>query len=90
MNKYFPITLKTKTHRRLRSPLITTRIMKCILRKQRLFRLLRNGFLSYNEYKIYVKKLRLLLGTVREQYFVRRLSSLNTDMKEKTGKFYIA
>ena len=37
---------------------------------------------EYNVHKIYVKtKLRLLLWTAREQYFVRRLSSLNTDMK---------
>ena len=81
MNKNFPIILKTITQRRLLLPWITTGIMEYIRKKHRWFRLLRNGLLSYNVYKIYVKKLRLLLRTAREQYFVRRLTSLNTDMK---------
>ena len=34
------------------------------------------GLLSYDVYKINVKKLRFLLKTVKKQYFVRRPSSL--------------
>ena len=82
MNKYFLNRLKTITQRRLHSPWITTGIMKCIRQKYRWFSLLRNGWLCYNAYKVYVKKLRLLLRTTMEQYFVRRVTSPNSDMKK--------
>ena len=42
---------------------------------------MRCGMVSYNSYKLYVKKLRLLLRTPREQYYVRRLKSLNNGVK---------
>ena len=57
--------------------------MICTREKYRWLKLLRNGLLSHIVYKNYVKKLRLLLKTVRKQYLFRRLSSLNTDMKRK-------
>ena len=81
MNKYFPIRIKTITQRRMHSPWITTGIVKCIRKRHRCFRLLRNCLLSYNMYKLYVGKLRLLLRTAGEQYFVRTLISRYTDMK---------
>ena len=43
---------------------------------------MRRGKISYNSYKFYVKKLSLLLITALEQYFVRRLDSLNNDAKQ--------
>ena len=46
MNNFFPIKLKTITQRRLHSPWITTRIMKCIRKKHRWFRLLRNSLIG--------------------------------------------
>ena len=81
MNKYFPIRHKTITQRRLHSPWISSDIMKCIRKKHRWFRLMRRGLISYNSFKLYAKKLRLLLRTAREQYYVRRLDSLNYDVK---------
>ena len=77
--RYFPIRHKTLTRRRLRSSRITSSIMKCFRKKHRWFRLQRNGSISYNFYKVYVKKLSLLLRTAREQ----RLSPLNNDMIHK-------
>ena len=52
---------KTITQRRLHSPTITTGIMKCIRKKHRWFRFLRNGLLSYNVYKVFVKKTPLIV-----------------------------
>ena len=86
MNKYFLIRLKTVTRTRLQSAWITIGMVKCIHKKHGWLRLLRNALLSYNVYKIYMKKLRLLLRTTREQYFVRRLSFPDTD-KKRNWKF---
>ena len=41
---------------------------------------MRRGMISDNSYKLHVKKLRLLLRTAQEQYYVRRLDSLNYDV----------
>ena len=38
---------------------------------------MRRDMISWNSYKFYVKKLHLLLRTIREQCYVRRLDSLN-------------
>ena len=39
------------------------------------------GMISYYSFKLYAKKLRLLLRTARKKYYVRRLDSLNYDVK---------
>ena len=43
---------------------------------------MRPDMTSYNSYKLNVKKLRLLLRAAREQYYGRRLDSLNNDVKQ--------
>ena len=81
MNKYFAMRHKAIMQRRLHSPWITSDIMKCIRKKHRWFRLMKRGLMSCNSFKLYSKKLRSLLRTAREQYHVRRLDSLNYDVK---------
>ena len=57
-------------------------IMKCIRKKKnRWFRLMRRGMISYNSYKLNVKKQLWLLRTAQEKYCVRRLDSFNNDVK---------
>ena len=43
---------------------------------------MRRSMVKCNSYKFFVKKIRLLLRTAREQYYVRRLNSLNYDVKQ--------
>ena len=42
---------------------------------------MRRGMISWNSYKLYIKKLRLSLRTAREQYYLKRLNSLNLGVK---------
>ena len=49
--------------------------------KHRWVRVLRNGLANYKLYKVYAKKLRLLIRTAREQSYVQRLWYLNNYMQ---------
>ena len=65
---------KSLTQRRLHSPRINSGIMKCIRKKYRWFRLLRNGSIRNISYKVCVLK------TARQKCYAQRLCSFNNDM----------
>ena len=73
LNEDFQVRHKTITQRRLHSPCITPNIMERVRKKHKWFKLLRNGLISYNFYKTYLKTLRLSLRTARKYYHVQRL-----------------
>ena len=81
LNKYFPIKTKSISPKRIKAPWITTKIIKCIQKKHRWFRLMRSGRITNISYKQYAAELRKLLRMAEEKYYQRKLLSLNNDMK---------
>ena len=81
LNRYFPIKTKTISNKRIKSPWITPAILRCISKKHRWFRLFRDGIITARSYKSYTGELRRLLRTAEEEYYVRKFTSLNGDMK---------
>ena len=81
-NKYFPIKTKTVTSKRLNAPWLTRAIVKCIQKKHRWWRLLKDKRITKESYKLYTAKLRKLLRDAEEDYFRRKFNSLKNDQKK--------
>ena len=81
-NKYFPICAKQFSHKRLKSPWVTSSILQCIRKKHRWYRLVRTAKITPRSYDLYVKSLRNLMKTAEQQYYVRRFDSLGNDIKK--------
>ena len=82
LNKYFPIKTKTIAHKRIMTPWITDRIKKCIDKKHRLYRMVRDNRITLRCYKKYCKTLRSLLRIARNRYYSKKLISLGNNMKK--------
>ena len=81
MNKYFPIRIKHISYKRLKSPWITSAILRCIKKKHRWHRLYKEGIITYRSYNEYAADTRMLLRVAEEEYYARKLSSFGDDMK---------
>ena len=81
LKKYFPIKTKKVSCKRFNYPWITTTIVKCIRKKHRWYRMMKNGLITYDSYQRISKKLRKLLKMCEEEYYIKKLTSLNRDVK---------
>ena len=81
LNKFFPIMTKTLSNKRLKSPWITSDIVKCIRKKHRWYRMMRAGQINRSCYADLTRKLRQILQMAEEDYYFIRFKSLNHDMK---------
>ena len=86
LNRYFPIKTKMISSKRIKSPWITPAILRCISKKHRWTRLYSDGIITARSYKSYSGELRRLLRTAEDEYYVRKFSSLNGDMKRKARR----
>ena len=80
-NKYFPVKTKILSHKRLKSPWITTDILKCIKKKCRWYRLMKSNIITYQSYKRLSKSLRSLLRFAEADFYRRKFDSLGNDMR---------
>ena len=76
LNKYFPWKSKQIGIKRLNSPWITNEIISCIRKKHTWYRLLKNGLITKNSYKLYCKALRKLLNLAECEYVRSKFKSL--------------
>ena len=81
LNKYFPVMTKCLSEKRLKSPWITSAIVKCIRKKFRWYRLMKQNLILRASYREYAAELRKLLRVAEQEYYVRRFNSLDRDMK---------
>lgn len=80
-DKYFPIRTKTISYKRQRSPWITSLILKCIRKKHRWYRLMKNELITRESYVKYTKNLRELLCKAEQHYYLRKFNNLGADTK---------
>ena len=81
LDKYFPTKCKKISQKRLKSPWMTTKLLKCIRKKHRWYNMMKRGQITVNCYKVFEKKLRKVLRMAEEEYHERKLESLNNDIK---------
>ena len=72
---------KCLSEKRLKSPWITSAIVKCIRKKFRWYRLMKQNLILRASYREYAAELRKLLRVAEQEYYVRRFNSLDKDMK---------
>ena len=85
-NRYFPILTKQVNNKKKKSPWVKNDVVRCIRKKYVWYKLLLRGRITKNSYNRYCRALRNLLLIAEEEYYRKRLASLNRD-KKRTGKF---
>ena len=74
LDKYFPIKSKKISQKRLKTPWLTTKLLKCIRKKHRWYKMMKRGQITVNCYKEFEKKLRKVLRMAEEKYHERKLN----------------
>ena len=69
------------SEKRVKTPWINKRILKCIDKKHDWYKLVKRGLICNNSYKKYCYALRELLRMAKEDYYKSKLSSLSGDQK---------
>ena len=82
LNKYFPKKTKTISFKRNIAPWITGIIKKCIDKKHKWYKMVKDKRITSRCYKKYCKTLRNLLRIARNQYYSNKLKSLGKNMKK--------
>ena len=82
MNKYFPIRQKTISIKRIKTPWITTSILRCINKKHRWYRMFRQNLITHESYKKCCNALRYIIDLARCTYYQRKLNSLKNDQRK--------
>ena len=71
-NKYFPVKKKFISTKRLNSPWLTTRLIKCIRNKHWLFQKFKQNIITYEMYQMYCKLLKLTLMMAEQNCYRNR------------------
>ena len=82
LKKYFPFRTKSISCRRLEAPWITSRILKCIKRKHRWYRMAKSNLISVDSYKKCCKALKNLLKLAKSEYYLHKFTSLGNNPKK--------
>ena len=82
-NENFPIMTKTVSYKRVRSPWITTRVVKLIRKKFYLFKLFRQNQITYHDYAYYANKLKELLKLLQMRYHRTQLKKYSSNIRKK-------
>ena len=82
LNKYFPIKTKNISYKRTITPWITNNMKKCINKKHKWYKMVKENRITLRCYKKYCKTLRYLLRVARNQYYSNKLRSLGKNMKK--------
>ena len=77
VQKYFPIRKKSLSEKRSNAPWMTTKLVKCIRKKHKWFKLLRSGLITRNSYMRYCSLLRKLLTTAERVYYREKFRGVN-------------
>ena len=80
--KYFPQKTKFISPKRLNSPWLTTRLIKCIRNKHWLYRKFKQNVITYEMYQTYCKLLNLTLKMAEQDCYLSRF----TEVKGNTSK----
>ena len=81
-NKYFPIKSKIISMKRLELPWITSDVKKCINKKHRWYRMVKNKIITMSCYKSYCTLLRKVLRTAEKDYNAKKLQNLGSDIRK--------
>ena len=79
LNKYFPIRVKQLGSDKFSTPWINKRIVECINKKHRWYKMMKRGEISVDCYKKYCYALRDLLRMAEQDYCKFKLSSLSNN-----------
>ena len=81
-NKYFPVRQKSLSIGRLSMPWLTSKLLKCIDKKHKWLTLLKRGIITYNSFKTYSQRLRILLRAAENQYYCSAFSNIHGDQRK--------
>lgn len=81
-NKYCPVRMKSISVKRIRRPWLGGDIIKNVNRKHKLFKLYKEGSLSFNIYNSFKNKLSRSIKTAKRNYFRFKLENNRRDLKQ--------
>ena len=86
VTKHFPIKTKYLSTKRLGMPWLNSKLINCISKKHKLFRLFRFGQINYTVYKNYANCLKLVLRLAEKNYYKAKFVS-NKGNSKGTWKY---
>ena len=81
-NESFPITSKTVSSKRFEKPWLTTGLINSIRNKNKMFKNVKIGLISEEQYKIYKNKLVNLLKLAKKRYYIDLFNNFKTNTKK--------
>ena len=81
LNKYFSVKTKISNCKKLNTPWINKKILRCIRKKHKWFKMLRKNKITRSSYKRYQVALRYLLRVAEQEYYKDRLKLMGPDSR---------
>lgn len=82
LNKYFPVRTKQISCKRIKMPWLTTDVIQLINKKHRLFRALKQGYITQTYFKAYSRLLKLLIDRLKQNYFKSQFNHYKNNQRK--------